>query len=475
MNFDKFHFSPILAANLKALGFETPTPIQSQTIPVITKGHDVVGLAQTGTGKTAAFVLPMLQKLSDGPRGKLRALIIGPTRELAEQTNRVIHDLGNHTKIHSVAIYGGVSMRAQVDGIRRGAEIAVACPGRLLDHMRQRTVDLSNVDILVLDEADQMFDMGFLPDVRQIIRVLPENCQKLLFSATMPSEIRKLAHDFLKSPETIQIEHTAPIATVAHAIFPVSQHLKGALLIELLKRTDAGPVLVFTRTRHRAKRLAFLLERQNFKSTSIQGNLSQSQRQRAMEGFRSGKYQILVATDIAARGIDVTGISHVINFDIPDSVDAYTHRIGRTGRAAQTGDAYTLVTREDKPMVVQIERVLKATLERKYLEGFDYDAPAPERTNHQPQDREHASGNRSGGPSRGPRRPQGGQHGSHHAAPHRAPHAAPRSAEPRNEDAQPTENTLSHRTPAAGKPFRKFAGAYKSTRAPQPSHRSFGR
>ncbi|MFH0909360.1 MAG: DEAD/DEAH box helicase [bacterium] len=473
MNFDKFHFSPLLAANLKALGFETPTPIQTQAIPVISKGHDVVGLAQTGTGKTAAFVLPILQKLSDGPRHKLRALIIGPTRELAEQTNKVIHDLGNHTKLHSVAVYGGVSMRAQVDGIRRGAEIVVACPGRLLDHLRQGTVKLNDVEVLVLDEADQMFDMGFLPDVRQIIRVLPENCQKLLFSATMPAEIRKLAHDILKTPETIQIEHTVPLATVAHAIFPVSQHLKGALLIELLKRTDAGPVLVFTRTRHRAKRLAFQLEREGFKSTSIQGNLSQSQRQRAMEGFRSGRIQILVATDIAARGIDVTGISHVINFDIPDSVDAYTHRIGRTGRAAQTGDAYTLVTREDKSLVVQIERALKAPLERKYLEGFDYDAAAPERTHHQEHDRGPSPGHRPAAQSRGPRRQQGGHQGGHHAAPHKASHAAPRSAEPRSDDAQPAENTLSHRTPPQGKPFRKFAGAYQKSR-PQ-AQRVYGR
>ena len=461
MNFDQFHFAPPIAANLKALGFETPTPIQAQAIPVVLKGGDVIGLAQTGTGKTAAFVLPMLQKLMDGPRHKVRALIIGPTRELAEQIHSVIRELGNHTKIHSVPVYGGVSMRAQVDGIRRGAEIIVACPGRLLDHLRQGTVKLDGVELLVLDEADQMFDMGFLPDIRQIIRVLPENCQKLLFSATMPSEIRKLAHEILKSPETIQIAHTAPIETVAHAIFPVSQHLKTALVIELLKKTDAGPVLVFTRTRHRAKRLAQQLERQGFKATSIQGNLSQGQRQRAMDGFRSGKFQILVATDIAARGIDVTGISHVINFDIPDSVDAYTHRIGRTGRAAKTGDAYTLVTREDKPMVVQIERVLKASLERKYLEGFDYDAPAPERTHQQGQDRNRSQGHRPSGPSRGPRQHQGGHHGGSGHAQH---HAAPRSAEPRNEDAQPTENTLSHRTPAQGRPFRKFAGAYQKQR-----------
>ncbi|HEY8240019.1 MAG TPA: DEAD/DEAH box helicase [Kiritimatiellia bacterium] len=433
MNFDSFQFAPPLPANLKKLGFEIPTPIQAEAIPVVAAGHDVVGLAQTGTGKTAAFVLPMLQKLMSGPRRQLRALVIGPTRELAEQTNRVFRDLGQDTKLHAATIYGGVGMRPQVDAIRRGAEIVVACPGRLLDHLRQGTINLSRVEILVLDEADQMFDMGFLPDIRQVLKTIPANCQRLLFSATMPEEIRKLAHDVLRHPKTIQVAHTKPIETVKHAIFPVSQNQKANLLIELLKRTDTGPVLIFTRTKHKAKRLADQLEKQGFKATSIQGNLSQRQRQNAMDGFRAGKYQILVATDIAARGIDVSGISHVINFDIPDTVDAYTHRIGRTGRAAKTGDAYTLVTGEDKGMVVQIERVLKAQLERKYIEGFDYQAAAPEQ----------------------------------HARRGHAPRAHAHRAEREEPSEQPTENTLKHRELPPGQHRFRFGGFHRKGARPQ--------
>ena len=377
MGFAKFPLAPALADNLKQLGFTTPTPIQSEAIPVVLQGRDVVGLAQTGTGKTAAFVLPILQKLQEGPRRRVRALIIGPTRELAEQINGVVHKLGKGTGLHSITVYGGVGMRPQVDGLRRGAEIVVACPGRLLDHIEQHSIDLRSVEILVLDEADQMFDMGFLPDIRRILKMLPAHSQKLLFSATMPGEIRKLTHDILREPVTIQIAHTAPVETVSHAIFPVPQHLKTQLIIALLKKTDAGPVLVFTRTKHKARRLADQLQREGFKATSIQGNLSQNQRARAMDGFRSGQFQILVATDIAARGIDVSNISHVINYDMPSTIDAYTHRIGRTGRATQTGDAYTLVSPEDHDMVRQIERVLKAPLERRHIEEFDYKAAAP--------------------------------------------------------------------------------------------------
>lgn len=388
MGFTAFSLHPTLFANLEHLGFAVPTPIQAQAIPAVLAGRDVVGLAQTGTGKTAAFVLPILQRLMSGPRRHLRALVLGPTRELAEQTHRVVHQLGRHTGIQSVTIYGGVGMRPQVDGLRRGAEIAVACPGRLLDHIGQRTVDLRRVDVIVLDEADQMFDMGFLPDLRRILQHVPNTAQKLLFSATMPGEIRKLAHDILRDPMTIQIAHTAPVATVTHALYPVPQHLKTSLLLELLKHTGSGPVLVFTRTKHKAKRLAQQLERAGYKATSIQGNLSQSQRARAMDGFRSGQFRILVATDIAARGIDVADISHVINYDIPSTVEAYTHRIGRTGRAAKTGDAFTLVSGEDWGMVKQIERVLKSPIERRQIEGFDYKQNAPQKSEppHSPAD-----------------------------------------------------------------------------------------
>jgi ATP-dependent RNA helicase RhlE len=379
VTFAGFNLSPALEAGVDALGYREPTPIQHEAIPPILDGRDVVGLAQTGTGKTAAFALPILHSLERGPRNRVRALVVAPTRELAEQIHRVFSDLGRRSGLRSIAIYGGVGMGAQLDGLRRRPEIVVACPGRLLDHLRQGTINLSGVEVLVLDEADRMFDMGFLPDVRRIVRAVPAQRQTLLFSATMPDDIRALAREVLHDPLTIQIGHAAPVETVSHAIYPVSQHLKTALLHELLIAPGAGPVLVFTRTKHRAKRLAQHLAQAGFRAAEIQGNLSQNQRQAALDGFRSGKFQILVATDIAARGIDVLGISHVINYDMPDTTDAYTHRIGRTGRAERTGQAYTLVTPEDGIAVRDIERVLGYKLERRTLAGFDYQArPAQE-------------------------------------------------------------------------------------------------
>ncbi|MEP7200586.1 MAG: DEAD/DEAH box helicase [Chloroflexota bacterium] len=379
MTFTSFNLHPRIAAGVTALGYDTPTPIQAQTIPTILAGRDVMGLAQTGTGKTAAFVLPILQRLMQGPRGRVRALIVAPTRELAEQINEVIQQLGMQTGIRSVTIYGGVGMHPQIQALRRGVEIAVACPGRLLDHIAQTTIVLSQVEVLVLDEADRMFDMGFLPDIRKILSHLPTQRQTLLWSATMPADIRKLAHEILRDPVTVQIGHSAPVHSVSHALYPVSQHLKTPLLMALLKETDTDSVLVFTRTKHRAKRVGEQLAKAGYRATSLQGNLAQNKRQEAMDGFRSGKVQILVATDIAARGIDVTTISHVINYDMPDTADAYTHRIGRTGRAAKTGDALTFVTREDDDMVRSIERVLNAKIERRMVADFDYRAKAPER------------------------------------------------------------------------------------------------
>lgn len=377
MTFSEFNLSPRIAAGVAALGYQEPTPIQQQAIPPILAGRDLMGLAQTGTGKTAAFALPILQRLERGPRGRLRALIIAPTRELAEQIHQSFADLGQYTGLRSIAIYGGVSFGPQVQGLRAGAEIVVACPGRLLDHLRQGTANLSGVEVLVLDEADRMFDMGFLPDVRRIVRVTPETRQTLLFSATMPDDIRALASEVLRDPLTVQIGHAAPADTVSHALYPVPQHLKTALLVELLRNTGAGSVLVFTRTKHRAKRVAQQLEKAGFSATSLQGNLSQNRRQASLDGFRSGDFRVMVATDIAARGIDVLRISHVINYDMPDTTDAYTHRIGRTGRAEQTGDAFTLVTSEDAEDVRAVERVLGQKLERRTLAGFDYHVPPP--------------------------------------------------------------------------------------------------
>jgi ATP-dependent RNA helicase RhlE len=341
-------------------------------------GRDVVGLAQTGTGKTAAFVLPILQRLLKGPRGRVRALIIAPTRELAEQIHTAIGDLGRQTRLRSVTLYGGVGITPQISRLRAGVEIVVACPGRLLDHLGQGTVRLDALEVLVLDEADRMFDMGFLPDVRRILKHVPARRQTLLFSATMPEDVGRLAREILHEPVTVRAGHNQPLETITHALFPVATHLKTPLLLALLKRTDTGSVLVFTRTKHRAKRVAQQLQRAGYPATSLQGNLSQNQRQASMAGFRDGSFQIMVATDIAARGIDVSLISHVINYDVPDTVEVYTHRIGRTGRAARTGDAFTLVTPEDGDMVRSIERALGSRLERRTLADFDYKAAAPE-------------------------------------------------------------------------------------------------
>lgn len=379
MEFSTFNLHANIAAGIKAAGYTEPTPIQAQAIPPVLRNQDVMGLAQTGTGKTAAFVLPILQRLISGPRGRVRALVIAPTRELAEQTHQSIITLGRRTGIRSAAIYGGVSINTQIKKLRAGVEIIVACPGRLLDHMNQRTINLSNLEVLVLDEADRMLDMGFLPDIKRIIKDIPKSRQTLLFSATMPVGIRKLANDILQDPVTLQVDYSAPLNTVTHELFPVDQSLKTGLLIKLLGNTDTESVLVFTRTKHRARRVGEQLEKAGYRAASLQGNLSQNRRHEALQGFRDGRYQVLVATDIAARGIDVSCISHVINFDMPDTTDAYTHRIGRTGRAAKTGDAFTFITREDEPMVSSIERVLGEKVERRTLEGFNYKQPTPSR------------------------------------------------------------------------------------------------
>jgi ATP-dependent RNA helicase RhlE len=379
LSFKEFSFDPRIGAGIQAMGYVTPTPIQQQAIPAVLKGRDVLGTAQTGTGKTAAFMLPILQRLTQGPRGRVRALIVAPTRELAEQIHQDGVDLGRRTQVRSVTVYGGVSRNNQVQALRRGAEIVVACPGRLLDLAGDRSVDLSHVEVLVLDEADRMCDMGFLPDIRRILKLLPAQRQTLFFSATMPQEIRELADSILRNPVTVQIGEIAPANTVSHALYPVSQRLKKKLLLATLEQTATGRVLIFTRTKYRARNLARDLERQNYRVSALQGNMSQNNRQRAIDGFRNGRYDILVATDIASRGIDVSEISHVINFDMPDTVDAYTHRIGRTGRAHQTGEAFTFMAQGDEPLVRQIEKVLGERIERRRLPGFNYGNSAQER------------------------------------------------------------------------------------------------
>jgi ATP-dependent RNA helicase RhlE len=400
MKFEEFNLDARLLAGIQYAGFTVPTPIQEQAIPVAMAGRDVMGLAQTGTGKTAAFALPILQRLMHSKLGKVRALVIAPTRELAEQIHQTFVTLGQKTKVRSVAIYGGVSKYRQAMALRRGVEIVVACPGRLLDHVGDNAIDLSGIEVLVMDEADRMCDMGFLPDIRRILRLVPTERQTLFFSATMPPEIRGLADDILVQPATVQVDMSAPAKTVSHALYPVPEGLKTKLLLAMLEKTATGRVLVFTRTKRRARNLADDLQRSKYRVSALQGNMVQSQRQAALNGFRDGKYDILVATDIAARGIDVSDISHVINFDMPDTVDAYTHRIGRTGRALQTGEAFTFAMPTDEPAVRDIEKVMGQPLERRRLEGFDYGSFDPE---WQPATRPAASHGRSGG-----RRPSSG-------------------------------------------------------------------
>jgi ATP-dependent RNA helicase RhlE len=400
VSFQEFSLHPQVLAGVESVGFTTPTPIQQQAIPVALQGRDLLGLAQTGTGKTAAFALPILHHLATTPpkRG-IRCLVLAPTRELAEQILQSFRELGQHLGIKSIAVYGGVSKGPQLAGIRRGAQIVVACPGRLLDHMSQKDINLSQVEILVLDEADTMCDMGFLPDVRRILDQVPAQRQTLFFSATMPTEIRSLAVKILKDPEMVQIGTIAPAKTVSHAIYPVPDKLKRDLLVALLKQTPTGRALVFTRTKHRARTLALELAKNSFRVAALQGNMSQNARQQAMDGFRAGKFDIMVATDIAAHGIDVPELSHVINFDFPNTADTYLHRIGRTGRAEHTGEAFTFAGAEDANMVREVERELGLKIERRRLPGFDYGDFTPEE-----QFREDRMGlNRAGGQSNGGR------------------------------------------------------------------------
>jgi ATP-dependent RNA helicase RhlE len=356
MSFTVFKFHPRIQSALDHCGYVTPTPVQEKAIPPVLAGRDILGLAQTGTGKTAAFVLPILQRLYGGPRGKVRALIVAPTRELAEQTNDYIGKMARETHVRSVVVYGGVSKQGQINKIKRGVDIIVACPGRLLDLLNEKVFTLSAVEMMVLDEADHMFDHGFLPDIRRILRALPRQRQTLVFSATMPKEIRSLVEDAMINPVTVQINHTQPAAAISHSFYKVEQNNKTALLKNILQNKGIATAIVFTRTKHKAKSLALQLQKTGCRATSLQGNLSQQNRQLALDGFKRGTYNILVATDIAARGIDVSGISHVINFDMPGTAETYTHRTGRTGRASCAGEAFTFVTADDHKMLRALER-----------------------------------------------------------------------------------------------------------------------
>ncbi len=364
---------------IQAAGYTEPTPVQQAAIPPALEGRDVIGTAQTGTGKTAAFVLPMLQALLAAPdeRGRMRALIVSPTRELAEQINEEIAQLGRFTDLRSATVYGGVGMAPQVDALRGGAEIIVACPGRLLDHVQRGNADLSRVQTLVLDEADRMLDMGFLADVRRIVAQTPRERQTMLFSATFAPELNRFAREILRDPERIEIGLTAPAQTVKHALCPVAADRKTEMLLALLDRTDTSSVLVFTRTKHRANRLAKQIGRSGRGAAVLHSNRSQNQRRKALDAFRTGEVWLMVATDVASRGLDVDTISHVINYDVPGSADDYIHRVGRTGRAERNGDAITLVTPADRGAMRDIERALGERISVRNIEGFDTGATAP--------------------------------------------------------------------------------------------------
>jgi ATP-dependent RNA helicase RhlE len=369
--FDNFNLNRALMRGISDAGFVSPRPIQEQTIPATLKGRDILGLAQTGTGKTAAFALPVLERLlTTEQRGGPRVLIVAPTRELASQINQEIKALAKFSRVKTATVFGGVPVRPQLISLRRHPEIVVACPGRLLDLYRQGVLHLDQIDTLILDEADHMFDMGFLPDIRRIIAALPAERQNLLFSATMPADIRKLAKGILNNPHVVDLNQSRPVSTIEHSLYPVDHSDKVPLLEHLCSDKAFVSAIVFTRTKYRAKRLAKSLSRSGHRAVALQGNMSQSQRVKAMDGFRKSQFDILVATDIAARGIDVRQVSHVVNFDMPSTVDAYTHRIGRTGRAEREGKAYTFVTSEDHQLVGAVERRIGAPIPRKTAEGF---------------------------------------------------------------------------------------------------------
>ena len=375
MSFAELKLHPSLLSAIKELGFTRPTPIQKDAIPPALAGRDLLACAATGSGKTAAFMLPILQRLIDKPRGRTRALVVAPTRELAAQILEDLQDLAVHTPVNGASVFGGVGMGPQEHAFRSGVDVIIATPGRLLDHLKSSYAKFDALEVLVLDEADRMLDMGFLPDIRRLLKYLPVKRQTLFFSATMPGPIAALAREMLHDPAMINLERESRPATgITQALYPVSQELKSTLLATLLERGDMKEALVFTRTKHRANRLADFLARRGLSADRIHGNRSQSQRTAALAGFKSGKIRVLVATDIAARGIDVEELGHVVNFDVPLVPADYIHRIGRTGRADAVGDAFTFVSREEEGDISAIERVIGKRLPRITVPDFDYNA-----------------------------------------------------------------------------------------------------
>jgi len=372
LKFTDLNVNERLLDALNSLDYTEATPIQEQSIPIAIEGSDILGLAQTGTGKTLAFAVPMIQKIVDSKESGVKALIIAPTRELADQINETVKSLTKFTTLRSLTVYGGVNRKPEIERLKRKVDIIVGCPGRLLDHLREKHLRLDKIQTLVLDEADTMCDMGFLPDITKIIEYLPKKRQTLFFAATMPAEIKGLTKKLLVNPKTIQVGTIAPASTVSHSIYPISEKLKENALLKLLETTATGQVMIFTRTKHRSKRLYACLEKKQYRVTVLQGNMSQNKRKQAITGFRSGKFDILVATDIASRGIDINDVTHVINYDIPNTVDAYIHRIGRTGRASKNGEAFTFTLPEDRGIIKRIEKVLNHRIESRQIDDFDY-------------------------------------------------------------------------------------------------------
>src|SRR5881296_266633 len=372
MPFSKLGLSHAALEGVRAMGYIEPTPIQLRAIPLMMEGRDVIGSAQTGTGKTAAFALPILTKLGE-PSGVTRALILEPTRELAAQVETAFRDLSRFMKLKIALVYGGVGYGQQTDALKRGADIIVATPGRLLDHLNRGNCRLDKVKFLVLDEADRMLDMGFLPDVRRIVEHCPRQRHTSLFSATIPPQIETLIQWAMKDPQTVEIgARRSPAATVKHVVYPVAESQKTELLLALLDHVHYDSVIVFCRTKHGADRIGHRLKKNNHAVAILHSNRTQSEREQALNGFRNGRYEVLVATDIAARGLDIADVSHVINYDVPQHPEDYIHRIGRTGRAEATGDAFTLMVAEDGRHVVAIERFISQKISRVKLENFEY-------------------------------------------------------------------------------------------------------
>ncbi len=469
-SFEALGLSEALVRAVADLGYTTPTPIQAQAIPAVMSGGDLLAGAQTGTGKTAGFVLPILHRLlntpaKSSPRRAPRVLILTPTRELAAQVGESVRDYGKHTKVRAAIIFGGVSINPQISALKHGVEIVVATPGRLLDHVGQRTVDLSQIEVLVLDEADRMLDMGFLPDMKRVFALLPKERQTLLFSATFSDEIRTLANTLLKSPAMVQVSpRNSTVDSVNQKVLLVDRGRKSELLATTIKDQNWFQVLIFTRTKHGANRLAEYLCKHGVTALAIHGNKSQNARTRALSDFKSGELQALVATDIAARGLDIEQLPHVVNFDLPNVPEDYIHRIGRTGRAGATGEAVSLVCADDKPMLVEIERLIRREISREIVAGFE------------PNPHERAEPIQRGGAGRGQARPARGQssRGDRRDAPNRnARPAHPRKPQSKDQHTEPlprqhaAKPAPTDRSAIAAKPARPAAPPARGAQAPQ--------